>query len=346
MKKAAVVGHFGFGHEYCDGQTVKTKTIAHELEARFGEDEVLKLDTHGGLKRTLKIILYLLKIKKQYSNVIILPAHNGLKVIAPVLAFGKRSSNCSLHYAVVGGWLPIYIDKYCFLKKALMRFKAIYVETSTMKRELEERGFHNVVVMANFKELIPLEKDQLSNHTSPPFKLCTFSRVMKEKGICDAVNLIRQINEQSEQLQYQLDIYGPVDPLQQEWFDTLSASFPNYIRYCGVAAPERSVEVLRNYDFLLFPTKFYTEGVPGTIIDAYASGLPVIASNWMNFEDVVEHNVTGWGYDFDNIEALKELLLNLPNYAPQFSQMRENCCNKASEFLPHNAIVPLINNLD
>ena len=33
MKKACVLGHFGFGKELLNGQTVKTKMVADELEA-------------------------------------------------------------------------------------------------------------------------------------------------------------------------------------------------------------------------------------------------------------------------------------------------------------------------
>lgn len=345
MKKVAIVGHFGFGLNYCDGQTVKTKNLAKELDSRYGEDEVLKLDTHGGLKRILKIIISLVKIQKQCKNVLILPAYNGLKIIAPVLALCKKHSDCSLHYAVVGGWLPVYLDKNQFLKRSLLQFDAIYVETSTMKQELEKRGLHNVLVMANFKDLTPLKKEQLSNHTTKPFRLCTFSRVMAEKGIGDAITLVKQINEQCENVVYQLDIYGPVDPQQQEWFQATTDALPDYIRYCGTVPPEQSVAALQDYDFLLFPTKYYTEGVPGTIIDAYASGIPVISCRWMNFADVVDHGITGWGYEFDNLDALKELLLQLPGRTEEFASMRLNCLKKAEDFLPCNAVAPLIKNL-
>ena len=54
MKKAAVIGHFAFGLEFLDGQTVKTKIVTEELERQFGKDQVLKFDTHGGRKTIFK----------------------------------------------------------------------------------------------------------------------------------------------------------------------------------------------------------------------------------------------------------------------------------------------------
>ena len=66
--------------------------------------------------------------------------------------------------------------------------------------------------------------------------------------------------------------------------------------------------MLKNYFLLAFPTKFYTEGIPGTILDAYAAGVPVIASKWESFFDVIEEGKTGIGYEFDNQKELEKIL--------------------------------------
>lgn len=68
------------------------------------------------------------------------------------------------------------------------------------------------------------------------------------------------------------------------------------------------METLKNYFALVFPTLFYTEGIPGTIIDAYAAGLPVISSKWESYDDVIEDNITGVGYEFGSDDALVEIL--------------------------------------
>lgn len=48
--KVSVLGHFGEGINLLNGQTVKTKIITEELQKQFGQDQVLKIDTHGGWK--------------------------------------------------------------------------------------------------------------------------------------------------------------------------------------------------------------------------------------------------------------------------------------------------------
>lgn len=46
MKKVTIIGHFAFGLEYLDGQTIKTKIIAEELCRQLGGTQVEKTNIH------------------------------------------------------------------------------------------------------------------------------------------------------------------------------------------------------------------------------------------------------------------------------------------------------------
>ena len=77
MKKLCVVGHFGYGENLLNGQTIKTKIVTEELQKQLGKDEVVTIDTHGGMKALPKIIVELKQAFQECSNIIIMPAHNG-----------------------------------------------------------------------------------------------------------------------------------------------------------------------------------------------------------------------------------------------------------------------------
>lgn len=81
MKRICVIGHFAYGLEYFDGQTVKTKIITKELEKQLGKDEVSKIDTHGGKKKMLQLIFQLPVTMKNVKNIIMMPAHNGIRFL-------------------------------------------------------------------------------------------------------------------------------------------------------------------------------------------------------------------------------------------------------------------------
>ena len=339
MKRVSIIGHFGFGFEYLDGQTIKTKIVSDELERQLGQDQVQRFDTHGGWKSLLKAPFQVFHALNKSSNVLIFPAHNGLRVYAPLLAFLKRFfKNRKIHYVVIGGWLPQFIQSRSFLVKSLKKYDGIYVETNTMKNALLAQGFSNVFVMPNCKKLNILSEDELVYPTGIPYRLCTFSRVMKEKGIETVIFVINRVNNKLNYTAYSLDIYGQVDASQKVWFENLKEHFPGYIRYCGFVDANRSVEVLQQYFALLFPTHFYTEGIPGTIIDSYAAGIPVISAKWESFSDVVDEGITGFGYDFDDADQLERILLEVAQKPNALLGMKENCIRKAKDYIPESTI--------
>ena len=344
--KISVIGHFAYGKTFLDGQTVKTKIFTEELKNKLGEEQVLTFDTHGGWKSLIKAPLQVLSALRKSENILIFPAHNGLRVYAPLLSFFRFFfKKRKLHYVVIGGWLPDFLKKRKALSNTLKKFDAIYVETSTMCRALSAQGFANVSVIPNCKRLNVLSSDNLVYTLNAPYKLCTFSRVMKKKGMGDAIAAISRVNESIGQHFFSLDIYGPVDESEIDWFNSLSSSFPEYVKYCGPVPFDKSVEVLKDYFALLFPTRFYTEGVPGTIIDAYTAGIPVISARWESFADVVDDGVTGVSYEFENVDDLTARLFEIANDPSIINSKKPACIKKAAEFTPESALTELIKRL-
>ena len=337
--KVSVLGHFGGDEALLNGQTVKTKIITEELQHQFGQNQVLTIDTHGGAKTLVKAPLQAISALKNSRNVVIFPAQNGLRVYAPLLTFFRHFfKGRKLHYVVIGGWLPQFLTKRKGLARVLKNFDGIYVETGTMKVALEAQGFENVFVMPNCKKLTVLSENELVYPNGVPYRLCTFSRVMREKGIETAVDSIKQVNNRLGYTAYSLDIYGQVDFSQTQWFEDLKEKFPDYVHYCGCVDANKSVEVLRDYFALLFPTHFYTEGIPGTIIDAYAAGIPVISAKWESFSDVVEDGETGIGYVFDDEKQLESILCYSAENPKKLLDMKNNCLRKAKDYAPETAI--------
>lgn len=344
--KVAVIGHFAFGHTYLDGQTIKTHNVYNALSENIGKQNVMTLDTYGGLKFFIRMPIVLCKALIEAKNIIILPAHRGVRIIAPLIVLLNIFFRQKLHYCVIGGWLPSLIAKKPLLRFFLQRFHCIYVETSSMLKALQNQGFRNTIVMPNFKN-IPIrsiEEITIQKFTEP-YPLCTFSRVNRKKGIEDAVKIIKNINQQLQRDAFSLDIYGSVDSEEQKWFDNLKQTFTPNIHYKGCVDAKQSVSVLSQYFALLFPTQYYTEGIPGTILDAYAAGLPIISSQWQSFADIIDNEETGIGYKFDKPEQLKDILLDIVKKPKKLTPMRYLCIQKAQSYQPKEVINILIKQL-
>ena len=345
MKKLTVIGLFCQGKEVSDGQSIKTRILTDELEKYYGKEKVQRIDTYSWKKKPFKLFLSCIAAVSRSENVIFMTDDGGIKVFPWLLLLPNFIFKRKLHYVVIGGWLVPFLKKHKFISACLKKFDYIFPETTLMKKGLEAQGFKNVCILPNFKNIPVLKESELPKNFNEPYRFCTFSRVMKEKGIEAAAEAVKNINEKFGRAVCTLDIYGAIDHLEKEWFENLKRDFPPEVKYCGVVPFDKSVDTLKNYFALLFPTSYLKEGIPGTVIDAYSAGLPVIASKWSGFQDMVEEKVTGIGYPWLEDEKLQEKLTEVLKNPKFIFDMKINCLKKAESYRPENIIKILLKKL-
>ena len=251
MKKIAIIGKFDTSLGIADGQAVKTNIVTEELERKYGKNSVTRINTYAWKKHPVSLFARCFFAVWYHKDVIFMTDAGGIKVFPWLLLGANLFSDCKIHYLVVGGWLPATLENRKLRLWLLKKLNGIYVETATMQQALENRGLTNVSIVRNCKRLTPLPETDLHYISEGPYKLCTFSRVMREKGIQEAVEAVCAINMQMGKTVYTLDIYGQIDPEQTEWFEVLQMEFPDFVRYCGTVPYDRSVTVLKDYYALL-----------------------------------------------------------------------------------------------
>lgn len=116
MKKVCAIGHFGAGKTLLNGQTIKTKIFTNQLASIYGEDEMLRVDTHGGIKALPLIIINTFIGVIRCRNIIIFPSDNGLKVLVPLLDLFNIFFRRKLHYIVIGGYLQDYLKEHSIIE--------------------------------------------------------------------------------------------------------------------------------------------------------------------------------------------------------------------------------------
>lgn len=345
LKTVGVCGHFDGNKPTSSGQIIKTRTVTDELIRQLGKNQVMIVDSSGGGREIPRMLQQSWYLFKNCRNIIFFPAYKGLCVFAPVYSFYNKFFHRGVHYVVIGGWLNKFINQHKWLAGILKRFTGIYVETAIMKKALEKRKFKNVFVMSNFKDLSILKPEELSNAVEEPYKLCTFSRVMKEKGIEEAINAVKSINRKYGRIVYVLDIYGQIDDGYKKKFKAIEQNFPSYISYGGLIPYGKSVEIVKKYFALLFPTYYYGEGFAGTLIDAMAAGTPVIASDWKYNREIIKSGKTGVllkNCNAKNIEKKLEQIAENPEY---WNKMQISALKEAHKYEPEAAIKPLMDRL-
>lgn len=332
MRRVGVIGCFDFGKPV-GGQQVKTQIIGKELKQQFGDDEVVFYDTQGKWRFILRMPFVVLTTLLKHKNIVFMPGDKGLRIMVPLLIVLNFLFRRKLHYVVIGGWLPELLERYPIHRFLLKRIDCIYAETGLMKAQLEAVGFHNTRVMQNCKPLDILEPSELPVFHSTPYPLCTFSRVIKSKGIEDAIIAVNDCNRKLGKTVFTLDIYGMVQ--EQEWFDTLMSQQSEEIRYRGMVGYNQSTEVLHQYFALLFPTYYQGEGFAGTLIDAMAAGVPSIVSDWRFNAEIITEGKTGYVFTTHSTQELSDILRRIANHPEVMTAMRSNCLQEAKHYLPN-----------
>ena len=334
MKNIAIVGRMAKGTELLDGQTVKTKVLCEELRRCFPDTQQIWVDTYQYRKHALPILWNTFRAFATCDHIFVLLSRNGRKFFYPLLTGLNRIFRRRLYHDVIGGALPGEAAQSPALRRQLRQFEVNWVEFQQMKTELEALGVSNVEVLPNFKRLNMLSPEEVSTGHQAPFVFSMFSRVTKEKGMTVAAEAIAEANRRLGSTVAQLRIYGPVEEGYRAEFEQVCRTHSDCVSYLGCISAEKSVETLRDSFMLLFPSVYPGEGMPGTIIDAFSAGLPVIATDWHFNAELVRDGETGYCYDWEKPELLTERILHAISHPAEVDAMRLNCLAEASKYTP------------
>lgn len=128
-----------------------------------------------------------------------------------------------------------------------------------------------------------------------------------------------------------MDIYGPLEEKFKYEFLSNIKNEPN-ISYNGTLNQGEILTTLNKYDALLFPTYYKGEGFPGTILEAYMAGVPVIASDWKYNSEIIENKVTGLICEPHSVKSIVNCIKMLNNNFEKYKNMPLNCKKNAEEF--------------
>jgi glycosyltransferase involved in cell wall biosynthesis len=104
---------------------------------------------------------------------------------------------------------------------------------------------------------------------------------------------------------------------------------PN-IHYLGFI---KSEELFKKIDFLIVPSLWH-EPLGRVVFEAYAYGVPVIASNRGGIPEMIDEGKTGFVFDPAQPEALLNILTSIKENPSMTVHMQEKCLEKARLFEP------------
>ena len=334
MKKILVLGAFGYDSNHLDGQTVKTRNVFKLLQEQKAGD-IIGFDTIHLRKNPFSLFELLWQLVRCHTLVII-PCLNNLTYIFPVTYYLSKIFRYDIVHICIGGWqLEYFIGNERFNSHPLQlrlskKIKAFLPEMVRVDNDLKrELGFSNTEMFPNFRFI-----DSSSEHKetfSDSLRLVYLARVDKKKGYDTIFNFAKVIKDKGYNIF--IDFYGIINQDDKEEFMSLVEQNNDCVKYLGVLQQNELAEKLVFYDIMLLPTTIYTEGFPGTILDAYIAGIPVIATEWKHSHEFIEDGETGFIVPFKNCQVdFNEKILALYHNRALLSSMKKKAFQKRRQY--------------
>jgi len=188
----------------------------------------------------------------------------------------------------------------------LKKVDVYLVESLAALKKAEEDGIECAAWFPNSRPMpkAKCEQELLTDCTRFVF----LGHVKKWKGIYVLMDAARHLPQGIS-----IDIYGP----SFENIDKGSFQECASINYQRVLRPENVISVLKQYDAMVMPTLYQSEGYPGSILEGYVAELPVIASEIGRIPEIVDETcgiLVGPGDAHELSRAMMKLATNKELY--------------------------------
>lgn len=128
-----------------------------------------------------------------------------------------------------------------------------------------------------------------------PLRILTVARLVEKKGVENGIRAVAALREHGVNLRYDVVGEGPLRRTLEDLTTSLNAD--SYVTLHGAKSPTEVSTLLHRSQILLAPSVTGTdgdqEGIPVSLMEAMATGMPVISTEHGGIPELVEHNVSG-----------------------------------------------------
>ena len=312
------------------GVTIKNQNLYTALEK---EIPIKKVDFNRVKRKDIKeagrLVFHLLNPRNRF--VVGVSGKITRKRFTQVLYYLNRKAMKKSIIMIMGGTASHDMSVDPEYRKCAKGYKKIYVETQSMKSEMERAGFENVDIYPNGRfrpqkaiELKPADKK---------LRCVFFSQVQPEKGadlVLEAARMLPHVD---------FSFYGKIVGNYKDIFMNRVNAQQN-VSYYGIfkGSIDAVYEELSKYDLLLFPTKWEIEGVPGILVEGKIVGLAEIVSNKSYNAELVRDGIEGIVLPENDTEQLIHPIEKLDKDRDLLSALKKESKKSAERYYIENYI--------
>ncbi len=275
-----------------------TKVSFSNLVRVLAEDRRFEIDVHSisrplrglgrmgraisNLQSLTHLLMKLMFRSKRYDAVMFNTSSGGALLSGPLVWAACRRRGLPLCLRVFGGDLDLFLERAPRLIKELASRTILRSDLVLVQTRMLEQKLASLTRAKRWPTTRDLAHVASTRRTASRFLF--LSQLRPEKGVAEALHASERLPAGAT-----LTLYGPAMP----GFDVASCGAFASAEYRGPLAPEQVPAVLAEHDVLVFPSYHEGEGLPGIVIEALQSGMPVICSRWRALPELIEHNKNG-----------------------------------------------------
>lgn len=164
------------------------------------------------------------------------------------------------------------------------------------------------------------ESELCRNHNNHrTIRILTVARLVPEKGLEYGIRSIKEILKRNSSAQIQYNIVGDGEQKSQLEKLTRTLDLTGIVRFLGSLDQSEVRNELYEADIFLLPS--VNEALPVCLMEAQATGLPVVASTVGSVDKVVNNGKSGFLVQAGDVDALAEKLIYLIEHPEIWSEM-------------------------
>ncbi|MFH1230650.1 MAG: glycosyltransferase family 4 protein, partial [Planctomycetota bacterium] len=229
------------------------------------------------------------------------------------------------------------------LETSILRhgIKRIYCVSDDLKIEVNKRlgdkHQNKISVIKNWISPVPKNNKEKGNwpadNQADYLKIISVGRLAQEKGFDILIDAVRILTEKA--IKIRCDIFGDGPETPNLTAQIIKYNLGNIIKLSGVS--DRIRHILPEYDILVIPSRTESFGI--VALEAYESGVPVIASNIPGLREIVRHEETGLLFEPGNAASLAFQISQLKKSPGNEILITQNARNFVKSFYPNEILV-------
>ncbi len=197
-----------------------------------------------------------------------------------------------------------HIDAFIAVSNSYAAFMAGYLQIPRQK-------IHVVPLGINLKDYQPKQ----NNSHSQPFRVGFFARIAPEKGLHLLAEAYRNLRKRDSFGPARLEVAGYLAPEHKPYLQGIEEEMKNAglgeeFHYHGSLDREAKLQFFQEIDLQSMPTTYpEPKGLP--VLEAMASGVPVVQPRWGSFTEMIENTEGGILVEPKDSESLAEGIFSL-----------------------------------